>query len=64
MDDRAEPAFLTPEQLAARWQVQPELLANWRYRGVGPVHTKLGHAVRYAMSDVEVYEAQQRGNTA
>lgn len=51
--------FLTPTQLAQRWQVDPSLLANWRYRGVGPPYVKIGHAVRYPLDEVLAYEDQE-----
>ncbi|MGG5753252.1 helix-turn-helix transcriptional regulator [Zafaria sp. Z1313] len=53
-------SFLDPHGLAERWGVSRQNLANMRHRGVGPVFTKLGGNVRYALDDVEAYEASQR----
>lgn len=48
--------FFTPNQLAARWQIDPALLANWRYRGDGPEYVKVGQHVRYSVHAVAEYE--------
>ncbi len=52
------PVFLTPADLAARWQTTTGALADERYRGVGPSYLKLGARVRYRLADVEAYEAE------
>ena len=44
---------LTEKDLAAALQMQPQSLADWRYRCVGPRYIKLGQLVRYRRSDVE-----------
>jgi hypothetical protein len=51
--------FLTPNQLAARWQIAPELLATWRHRGDGPEYVKVGQHVRYAVRAVTEYERER-----
>ena len=53
-----DPEYLTPEQLAARWEGAVTLggLANWRSQGKGPKFSKIGRRVRYALSDVQDYE--------
>lgn len=51
--------FLTPQELAVRWQVPVPLLANWRYQRRGPSFTKLGHQVRYSRAEVERFERGQ-----
>lgn len=53
--------FLTPCELAERWQVPQSLLANWRYRKVGPNYLKIGHAVRYSIDAVRAFEQAQEG---
>lgn len=54
------PTYLTTETLAERWEVSPGTLANWRTRGTGPTYCKIGNSVRYALTDVEQYEAAGR----
>lgn len=45
--------FLTPQQLADRWQLDPGSLANARSRGEGVPFVKLpSGAVRYRVADV------------
>ncbi|MFM9920808.1 helix-turn-helix transcriptional regulator [Lacisediminihabitans sp. H27-G8] len=39
--------FLTEEQAAARLQLSPRTLRNWRNLAQGPAALKLGGAVRY-----------------
>jgi hypothetical protein len=58
MADKSFPPLLTPAQLAARWQISPELLAAWRYRGDGPPFVKLGHHVRYPVEAVLAFEVE------
>jgi hypothetical protein len=54
------PTHLTPDQLASRWSSTTGTLKNWRFRGIGPVFTKLGKLVLYAIADVETFEAKHR----
>ena len=51
-------AYLTPRQLADRWQVPTSLLANWRHQRRGPSYVKIGHAVRYRLAEVTEFEAR------
>jgi len=51
-----EKAFLTEQQLAHRWGVNPLTLRGWRHRGRGPAFVKFGRCVRYALSDIERFE--------
>lgn len=48
--------WLTPQELAARWQLSVLTLANWRSLGRGPRARKFGRSVRYSVSVVERYE--------
>lgn len=52
--------FLTPHQLAQRWNrvVSTGTLANWRSKGVGPSFTKLRGRVLYPLAAVQEYEAR------
>jgi hypothetical protein len=40
--------------------VSPRTLQKWRLVGGGPVFTKLGRSVRYAMADLEAFLQQRR----
>lgn len=45
--------YMTAAELAARWRVAPESLANARSRGEGLPYTKVnGGSVRYRVADV------------
>lgn len=54
------PTLLTPEEVATLLGLQPETLANWRWRGTGPPYANLGgRRVRYRLEDVERWIAEQ-----
>jgi hypothetical protein len=58
-------ALLTETQLAERWQLSPKTLQNARVAGTGVAFVKIGHAVRYRLSDVLAYEQSHvRGSTS
>lgn len=52
--------LLKPEELAIRWGMRAESLANWRSNGEGPKYVKLGSGkasnVRYRLEDILEYE--------
>lgn len=54
--------FITPEQLAARWQMSKDTLANWRVKHTGPTYTKIGMGkntkVLYKLADIIEFESQ------
>jgi hypothetical protein len=52
----ADNEFLTPKQLADRWQRPEGTLRQWRHKNTGPAYTKLKGSVRYRLSDVEAFE--------
>ena len=54
-----ESQLLTPEDLAAALQLQPQSLAVWRSRGDGPRYVKVGGRVRYRVADVEAWLRQR-----
>jgi len=57
--------LLTPEDLAARWNVTPATLSQWRWNGRGPRFFKMNKGVRYRLQDVERFEEQNiRQNTS
>jgi predicted DNA-binding transcriptional regulator AlpA len=56
--------LLRPEALAQNLGKSPAVLANWRYRGLGPKYIKIGRSVRYSAAAVEEWlEAQTRQQT-
>ncbi|MDN4489243.1 DNA-binding protein [Demequina sp. SYSU T00068] len=57
MSNHDHEVFLTPVQLAARWQVDATVLANWRYQRRGPAFVKIGSLVRYRLDAIQAYEA-------
>lgn len=50
---------MTQEQLAARWQMSPRTLEQWRWLGKGPRFLKIGARVLYREEDVDAWEACQ-----
>lgn len=56
----ASDTFLSPQQLAKRWggAVSSATLANWRAKKRGPSFVKVGTRIRYRLSDVLAYEAE------
>ena len=44
--------LFTPEQLAAKLQLEKETLNDWRWKKKGPKYIKFGSRVRYKASDV------------
>jgi hypothetical protein len=55
MSDAA--AFLTPKELATRWKLNPQTLANWRALGKGPPYSKIGTKVLYPVEGIHAYES-------
>lgn len=49
---------LTPQQLAARWQISEKTLERWRRRGIGPGFLRVVGRVLYPLDQVEACEAQ------
>jgi N-acyl-D-aspartate/D-glutamate deacylase len=53
--------WLDTDALAARWGIAPRTLERWRHeRTAGPPFSKIGRAVRYALTDVEAFEAARK----
>lgn len=48
-------ALLTPDEVAEKLRVDTRTLANWRYRGCGPVFLRFGGLVRYSTADLEQF---------
>lgn len=57
-----EQIFLSPDDLAKRWQMSKDTLANWRIKKTGPVYTKIGAGrntkVLYRLADIIEFESQ------
>lgn len=47
--------LLTPNEVADYFKTNTKLLAQWRYRGMGPEFVKIGGLVRYPLKSVEKY---------
>jgi hypothetical protein len=48
--------FLTPKQLADRWHLRDQTLANWRTARQGPPFIKIGSKVLYPVEGIHAYE--------
>lgn len=60
--------LFTTDELAERWEMNPQTLVNWRSQQRGPEWIKLRRpgkrpTVRYRLADVEAYEAKEREAT-
>jgi predicted site-specific integrase-resolvase len=51
--------FLTPDQVAERYQISPDSLKEWRYKGRGPKFLRIGKRVRYREADLLRWEQEQ-----
>jgi len=49
--------YLTEQQVSERLNVKLATLRKWRLKGGGPRFRKFGSAVRYALVDLEAFEA-------
>lgn len=45
-------------QLAKRWAMSEQTLANWRWQRVGPPYLKIGGRILYRLEDIEQFEAE------
>lgn len=52
--------LLTPDEVANLLRVDERTLSNWRYRGIGPIFSKVGGLVRYTRSDVNSFVSHSR----
>lgn len=48
--------YLTSKDLAQRWRLAPQTLANWRHAGKGPPYIRIGARVLYPVDAVTAYE--------
>lgn len=52
----ADDIFLTGAELAARWKLSHQTLANWRHAGKGPPFIRVGARVLYPLEGITAYE--------
>lgn len=50
--------WVTKEELSERLRVSIATLRRWRHVGYGPKGVRMGRHVRYALADVEAFEAR------
>lgn len=48
--------FLTGAELASRWKLSHQTLANWRHAGKGPPFIRVGARVLYPTEGIEQFE--------
>lgn len=53
MNDRA---FLTAKELAHRWRLNNQTLANWRHARKGPPFVRVGSRVLYPIEGIYAFE--------
>lgn len=51
--------YLTPEQVAERYQLSEATVKEWRYKRIGPKFLRLGKRVRYSVKALEEWEQQR-----
>lgn len=52
----SERPFLTGKELAARWRLNNQTLANWRHAQKGPPYIRVGARVLYPIEGIHAYE--------
>lgn len=52
----ADDKFLTGAELASRWKLSHQTLANWRHAGKGPPFIRVGARVLYPLEGITAYE--------
>ncbi len=51
--------LLTPQDLAKRWNLEPNTLGQWRWNGRGPKYLKINRSILYRLEDIEEFEKQK-----
>jgi hypothetical protein len=51
-----ERAYLTSKEVADRWRLSDQMLANWRYAGKGPPFIRVGSRVLYPIEGIHSFE--------
>lgn len=52
----AVPTFLTSKEVAGRWRLSDQTLANWRSAGKVPPFIRVGSRVLYPIEGIHAYE--------
>lgn len=52
----SETMYLTSKELAQRWRLSEQTLANWRTGGKGPPFIRVGARVLYPMEGINAQE--------
>lgn len=52
----SEPDFLSSKELAKRWRLAHQTLANWRHAGKGPPFIRVGGRVLYPIEGIHSFE--------
>jgi hypothetical protein len=52
----ADDKFLTGPELASRWKLSHQTLANWRHAGKGPPFIRVGARVLYPLEGINAFE--------
>lgn len=56
----SDDVFLTGPELAARWKLSHQTLANWRHAGKGPPFIRVGSRVLYPLEGITAFERLDR----
>jgi predicted DNA-binding transcriptional regulator AlpA len=59
MNEPPGEVWITRRELADRYGLPVKTPAEWASKGTGPPYAKFGRHVRYRLSDVVAWEAQQ-----
>jgi len=59
MDSHTGDQWITRQELAERYGLPVKTPAQWASKGTGPRYARFGRHVRYRLSDVVDWEAQQ-----
>jgi predicted site-specific integrase-resolvase len=52
----SERAYLTSKEVADRWRLSDQTLANWRHAGKGPPYIRVGARVLYPAEAIQAFE--------
>lgn len=56
-----ERAYLTSKEVADRWRLSDQTLANWRHAGKGPPFIRVGSRVLYPYEGIQAWEKLATG---
>ncbi|HEX5579593.1 MAG TPA: helix-turn-helix domain-containing protein [Candidatus Limnocylindria bacterium] len=59
MDHNFDDKWITRRELAQRYGLPVKTPADWASKGTGPRYARFGRHVRYRLSDVVAWEAEQ-----